>query len=54
MSIGATYGLMGYCGVPLTPVTNVLPFILIGVVCVWRERVCAYVLASCAWWFQEL
>jgi len=31
MSIAACYGLNGYFGVPLTPVTNVLPFILIGI-----------------------
>lgn len=30
MSIAACYGINGYFGVPLTPVTNVLPFILIG------------------------
>ena len=30
LSIGGCYGLNGYFGVPLTPVTNVLPFILIG------------------------
>ena len=30
MSIAGCYGLNGYFGVPLTPVTNVLPFILIG------------------------
>lgn len=50
-SIGACYGLNGYFGVPLTPVTNVLPFILIGVVyvCVQaRVRV-----RACDGWFQE-
>jgi len=30
LSIAGCYGLNGYFGVPLTPVTNVLPFILIG------------------------
>lgn len=31
LSIAGCYGLNGYFGVPLTPVTNVLPFILIGI-----------------------
>ena len=31
MSIGATYGLNGYFGVMQTPVTSVLPFILLGI-----------------------